>query len=146
MGFLDSIMNFFDELDKKKKINRARWEIENAIRMKERDIQIKIEKYERNVKLEILNRFKKRQLDAIASVRGLPKMKTKKELVSVLVEEMTLDELLKFAKNYKIKYRDLTSAFEKYKKNLEYELEMFKRDRWLEFEEYKREILNEDTT
>ena len=139
-------MNFFDELDKKKKINRARWEIENAIRMKERDIQIKIEKYERNVKLEILNRFKKRQLDAIASVRGLPKMKTKKELVSVLVEEMTLDELLKFAKNYKIKYRDLTSALEKYKKNLEYELEMFKRDRWLEFEEYKREILNEDMT
>jgi len=144
MGFLDSIMNFFDELDKKKKINRARWEIENAIRMKERDIQIKIEKYERNVKLEILNRFKKRQLDAIASVRGLPKIKTKKELVSLLVEEMSLDELLKFAKNYKIKYRDLISALEKYKKNLEYELEMFKRDRWLEFEEYKREILNEE--
>lgn len=130
-------MGIFDGI----KIGLKRRQIEQEIQKKEEELRQELEEHIKNTKLVILNRFKKRQLDAIAAVKGFPKTKTKAELVEIMIKEMDLEEIKKFAKNYKIQYKDIITALEKYKKALDEELEEFKARKWAEFEEFKRELM-----
>jgi len=129
-------MGIFDGI----KIGLRRRQIEQEIREKEEELQRELEEHIKNTKIVILNRFKKRQLDAIAAIKGLPKTRTKAELVKIMADSMDLEEIKKFARNYKIQYRDIITALEKYKKSLDEELGEFKARKWAEFEEFKREL------
>jgi len=93
----------------------------------------KVKAKEREVKRLILNRFTTRQLDEIAAREGILwkyvdpitgekiTIRTKRDKVRKLASELSLDTVVKYARRYKVKHRDLIDEFERFKARIEAE-------------------------
>jgi hypothetical protein len=74
-----------------------------------------------NKKLELkrvlLSRFKIKQLNEIASRKGvsLRRAKTKDAKIDILARELSFEEVVKLAKRYKIKYKDILEELDRFK-------------------------------
>lgn len=75
----------------------------------------------RELKKVLLSRFKTKQLDEIARrydilLRGA---RRKEDKVSILAEELSFDTVVKLARRYKVKHKDILQEFDSYKARLE---------------------------
>jgi len=88
---------------------------------------VKYMQFEKKIKKALLNRFAMRQLEAICISRGISlqvegkrgkrRARSKDELIPKLMK-LDLDEIVRLAKKYGIKYQDLLDELEEFKRRL----------------------------
>lgn len=80
-------------------------------------ISIAYNKKKNELKRVLLNRFSSKQLDEIGVRIGisLKKYRTKHEKISVLARELSFEAVIKYAKRYKVKYKDILEELDRYR-------------------------------
>lgn len=83
-------------------------------------------------KMELLLRFKMEDLKKICTIKGIStyidesdffeerrrQARTKSELVELVIDELSFDEIVRYAKRYKVKYKDVVEELEEVKREL----------------------------
>jgi len=83
-------------------------------------VSIAYNRKKNELKRVLLNRFSSKQLDEIGVRIGisLKKYRTKREKISVLARELSFEAVIKYAKRYKIKHKDIIEELDRFKANL----------------------------
>ncbi len=83
-------------------------------------VSIAYNRKKNELKRVLLNRFSSKQLDEIGVRIGvsLKKYRTKREKISVLARELSFEAVIKYAKRYKIRHKDIIEELDRFKANL----------------------------
>lgn len=155
-------MGLFDSLKKGAKYKLKEREIYKKIEEKEREAEEKIaEKYEETLK-ELLSRFKMDQLQRICEKLDIPnyevvevngeereyKIKSKKRLIEVMIEDVLdrelFDDVIEFARKFKVPYKDLTRELERFEEEIEREVDEYAEKMLKELEEFKKQLYGDE--
>jgi len=83
-------------------------------------------------KMELLLRFKMEDLKKICTIKGIStyidesdffeerrrQARSKSELAELVIDELSFDEIVRYAKRYKVKYKDVVEELEEFKREL----------------------------
>ncbi|MFA4663348.1 hypothetical protein [Pyrococcus kukulkanii] len=161
MGFRDLLKKAgevtrkaMDRAAKEAKYRAKALEIKREIVNAERKFKEEVARREFETKREILSQLKMRQLEAICAAKGIPtyrtkivngeekryKIRNKDELIDVVAEHLSLEEVVEVAKRYKVKSRHVVQQFYKWLEEANEVLKAFKEQKQRELEEYKAEL------